>query len=265
MDRVPTVIRWRRPWGPVAGTVVVVVLVCGGVAAVARYDTGSEPTPSGSASGQEGSWRWAAYRDVEVKVPASWKNNYESARPDCIPRSATGPGKNTGGSDAPTAPYVAYGDAPRVVAAMGCRQERKPDDPDPVFGALPFALWEPYVKFDQPRPDLTVKGQYPDHEDAALSYRGWRLTRTTTHGIQITVLSAPGKSGLARAVLDSIRTVQTTHLGCPTASTVLAHHPTAPTGAPLPRAEEIGAVTVCDYQRGHADLRPQWLAPHRGP
>lgn len=139
-----------------------------------------------------------------------------------------------------------------MVGTNRCAQRRQSDDPDPVFGLLPFRLWQPYVKFDEPRPDLTVDGQNPDHRDADLSYRRWHLTRTTTHGIQVTVLSAPGDGVLAQEVLGSLRTVHTTHLGCPTGSTVLDLAPDPPTGAPLPAASRTGAVTICDYVRGQS-------------
>jgi hypothetical protein len=236
----------------VAVTVVAVALAIGVPVAAVSHGHGTAPTPSRSSYSDQHGWRWAAYRDVEVKVPASWKDDYASVRPDCIPRKATGRGPKADTGEAPTAPYVTYGDAPIVIPTMGCRPERGPGDPGPTFGALPFRLWQPYVEFDVPRPDLTVNGQSPERKDAELSYRGWHLTRTTTHGIQITVLSTPGKNMLARTVLDSLRTVRTTQLGCPTASSVLAHQPTAPIGTPLPTAEEIGGVTICDYLGGQA-------------
>ncbi len=108
----------------------------------------------------------------------------------------------------------------------------------------------PYVEFDEPRPDLTVGGQNPERRDADASYRGWHLTRTTTHGIQLTVLSAPGDGVLAHEVLGSLRTVRTTRLGCPTGSTVLDRAPEPPAGGPLPAPSDIAAVTICDYLRG---------------
>jgi hypothetical protein len=239
---------------PVVAVALALALAIAVPAAVVSHDRGTVPAHSGPRSSDQHGWRWVGYRDVEVKVPASWEDDYASARPDCIPRKATGRGPKADSADAPTAPYVTYGDAPVVVFAMACHQQRRRGDPDLVFGALPFRLWQPYVEFDEARPDLTVNGQYPEHRDADLGYRGWHLTRTTTHGIQITVLSAPGKNTLARTVLDSLRTVRTTQLGCPTDSNVLAHHPTAPIGAPLPPAKEVGAVTICDFQRGHGGM-----------
>ena len=172
-------------------------------------------------------------------MPASWHDGYAASSPACA-----------GASDAPTAPYVTYDDASRVFGADGCAQPRQVDQPGPAFGRLPFRLWVPYVKLDEPRPDLTVDGQNPDHGDADLSYHGWHLTRTTTHGIQLTVLSAPGDGVLAQEVLGSLRTVRTTQLGCPTGSTVLDRAPDPPVGAHLPAPSDIAAVTICDYTRG---------------
>ena len=229
----------RRRWATAAIVWVLASLLLGCSAAVPSHPYARALPPTRAVDSAGNGWRWAAYRDVEVKVPARWPDAYAPSSPGC-----------GDGSDAPTTPYVTYDDASRVYGADGCARQRQVEHPGPAFGLLPFRLWVPYVEFDEPRPDLTVGGQSPDRRDADATYRGWHLTRTTTHGIQLTVLSGPGDGALAHEVLGSLRTVRTTHLGCPTGSTVLDRTPEPPVGAQLPAPSEITAVTICDYTRG---------------
>jgi hypothetical protein len=201
----------------------------------AEVGTGETPEPD------EG-WRWVGIRDVEVLAPATWKFDYEAVRPDCID---AGNPRDPWARDVPAAPYVTLGTPNRVVPAIGCNRKRNPGDPGPAFGALPFALWQPFVKFSQARADL----EDPSHTDGEWEYRGWKLTRRTVSGVQITVLAPPYRPTLGQIVLSSVRQVQTTTLGCEADSPAAARRFARPTGAPIPVPEAVAAVAVCHYSR----------------
>lgn len=187
-------------------------------------------------------WRRVGIRDVEVLAPAPWKFDYEAIRPDCI--DAGNPG-DPWTKDVPAAPYVTLGTPHRGVPAIGCLRKRQPGDPDPAFGALPFPLWQPFVKLDQARPDL----EDPARTDGEWQYRGWKMTRHTVSGVQITVLAPPDRPTLGHSVLSSVRQVRTTTVGCEADSPAAARRFSRPKGAPIPAPEAVESITVCHYSR----------------
>lgn len=216
----------------------------------ALVDRGGEHVDSPTTGPEAPAWRWVSYRDVEVKAPAAWNFDYEAVRPDCIDRRA--PHDDQWAKDVPRAPYVMVGVPSRVIPSIGCFARPEPGDPDPAFGDLPFALWQPFVKLDEARPDL----DYPDRVDGQWQYRDWRLTRTTVDRVQITVLASPDDPSVGGRVLDSVRRVEITSLGCEPGSPVQAQRFAEPSGAPVPPAAEVSSVAVCEYSRmqGHAGL-----------
>ncbi|MFI7066027.1 hypothetical protein ACIBL3_33850 [Kribbella sp. NPDC050124] len=210
---------------------------------ISGHDNPSAP-PSGSPTTgwAHREWRWVSYRNVEVKAPAAWNYDYGAARPDCInPRNPTDPWAR----DVPNAPYVMVGVPARVVPSIGCSRKPEPGDPDPAFGDLPFAWWQPYIKLDEARPDL----DYPDRKDGQWQYRDWRLTRTTVDDVQISVLAPPDDPSLGGAVLSSVKHVEITSLGCETDSPAQGERFAAPSGSPIPAADEVAAVAICEYSR----------------
>lgn len=238
--------RRRRRIAIGAATAAVVAALVVPFALIDRGDEPAEPTTTGT---EDPAWRWVGYRNVEVKAPSAWDFNYEALRPDCII-----PGELEGQwtKDVPRAPYIMVGALNRPVPAIGCFGGSAAGDPDPAFGHLPFALWQPFVKLDEARPDLN----YPDRQDGQWKYRQWRLTRATVGQVQITVLAPPDDPSLGATVLSSARKVKITSLGCETSSPVQGQRFAEPSGSPVPAAEEVGAVAVCEYSRwqGHAGL-----------
>ena len=167
--------RPRRPWWivsaaaaavVVAAVVIVPFVVRGG----ADRPASSEPTSSSTAP--NGSWQWISYRDIEVKAPAGWPPAVEPLKPECIFDDLTGPAA----SDVPRTPYVSVGDPDRPMTASLCVRLPQPGDPpapvavpDPAFGALPFPLWQPYVKLAAAMPDLKAENR----KDGQWQFRGW--------------------------------------------------------------------------------------------
>lgn len=237
----------RRPWWlisvTVAATVVMVILVV----SILAWDGGDPPTSPADTSpvvAEDGDdWRWVSFRDLEVKAPAAWAFDYEAGRPDCIAKPQDP--RDPWARDVPRAPYVMVGGGARAVPAIGCMRKANAGDPDPAFGALPFVLWQPYIKLDEARPDLGD----PDREDGQWDHRGWRLTRTTIDEVQVTTLAAPDAPAIGDTVLASARHVQTTDLGCDSRSPVQGERNIEPTGPPIPATEDVGAVTICEYSR----------------
>lgn len=212
-------------------------------------DRPTPPSDSPTTGWEDGDSRWISYRDVEVRAPAAWNYDYEAVRPDCIdPRNPKDPWAH----DVPNAPYVMVGVPARAVPQVGCFRKAAPGDPDPAFGALPFTWWQPFIKLDEARPDL----QYPDRMDGQWQYHDWRLTRTTIDGVQISVLAPPGDAALGRDVLSSVRQVEITSLGCETDSPAQSERFAQPNGPPIPAADEVAAVAICEYSRidGRAGL-----------
>jgi hypothetical protein len=216
----------------------------------ALADRGGKQAESPTTGQEDPAWRWVSYRDVEVKAPAAWNFDYEALRPDCIDRRT--PRHDPWAKDVPRAPYVMVGVPNRPVPLIGCLHDPAPGDPDPAFGDLPFTLWQPFVKLDEARPDL----DYPDRNDGQWQYRDWRLTRATIDQVQITVLASPEDPSLGGSVLDSVRRVETTSLGCEPGSPVQAQRFAKPSGSPVPAADQVASVAVCEYSRrqGHAGL-----------
>lgn len=238
----------RRPWWLVGLAAAVAVTAVVLVVPTLSGDRADDPVPPGGpkpTNVDEGwDWRWVSYRDVEVKAPANWHFDYETLRPDCI-KDAQRP-RDPWARDVPPAPYVMVGVPWRSSPAIGCFRKPEPGDPDPAFGQLPFALWQPFVKLDEARPDLD---EYPDRKDGQWEYRDWTLTRTTVGPVQITVLAPPTDSSLGDRVVASARQVETTSLGCDPGSPVQGVRFARPNGSPVPRADEVAAVAVCEYAR----------------
>lgn len=254
---VPPLRATGRPWLSFVLVAAAVLVVIGGTLAVVGRDDGrrAEPTPAGYWNGRV--TQWLSFRDIEVMAPAGWPVAYEAVRPDCIAVRPDGSVLDTRWSaDVPRKPYVSFGTSGGVVDAIGCIRRRTERDPDPAFGDVPYSLWQPHVRIVAARPD----SEAPDDQDADVRYRGWHLTRTTTHGVQITVLSAPGDDELATGVLGSLRVVTTNHLGCRVESTVLSHPATVPNRGPLPDPDAVSSVSVCEYQTGPSG---QGLGPSR--
>lgn len=205
------------------------------------------PTPTGPTDDRD--WRWAGVRDLEVQVPAEWGFAYDAVRPDCIDRETL---RGSWARDVPRAPYVMVGTPPRGVPAIGCFPEQRPGDPPAVFGALPFRLWQPYVQLALARTDLDD----PTYENGTWQHDGWTLTRTTVGDVQVAILGSPRDDGLAERVLESARSVETTHAGCDPDSPIQAEKFVEPDGAPVPPAAEVAAIAVCEYARepGRAGL-----------
>lgn len=238
-------VRRRARWLAPVLVAAVVLAVVGGTTVILR-DSGSTPVrPAESSSYWEThAWRWIGIRDVEVKAPAGWDPEFEVGRPDCIRLGTDDVVK--AGSVPPELkdPYVVLGDPSRLVRLIGCSRDRKAGDPDPIFGQIPFPLWQPYVKIVEAK-DV----DRPEYQDAQMSFRDWRLTRVTTRGLQITVLSAPGDEDLGSAVVGSLRTVTTTELGCPVESELLGIGTTQVDidARPLPRPADVQSIVVCEY------------------
>ena len=236
--------RYRITIGAATAAVVTALLV-----PFALVDRGGEHVDPPANSSEDPAWRWVSYRNVEVLAPPAWEFDYEPIRPDCIALGVRG-GQWT--KDVPRAPYVMVGVPNRAIPAVGRVGGPEPGDPDPAFGQLPFALWQPFVKLDEGRPDLA----YPDRKDGQWQYRDWRLTKATVDGVQITVLASPEDPSVGSRVLDSVRKVEVTNLGCepdsPAPGRAVRHAERVP-GA---RRGRRGAVAVCEYsrRRGHAGL-----------
>lgn len=251
-DRVQFTPRSRTRWVlPLAAAVTVAALALPLAAFVRDHASPGPATPETSGP-VDNSWRWIAFRDVEAQAPAAWDYDYEPVRPDCIRIGVDASEGDIWRADVPDRPYVTVGVPNRMVPAIGCVRRPQPGDPDPAFGALPFALWQPYVKLDEARPDLADS----DRQNGRWQYEGWQLTRTTLGRVQITVLASPDDPDLAETVMASARQVETTTLGCPTTSPVDAQQFTKPTGAPVPAAVDVAAVAICEYSRrpGHDGL-----------
>lgn len=233
--------RRRSRTGLAAGLAVLALVVGTGVAVTALTDDRKDAAPVEEVHDD---WRWVAFRDVEVKVPPTWWHDYETLLPGCVQRPLRR--GDPWASDVPRAPYVTVGTPSRPVPMIGCLGRPKPGDPDPAFGALPFELWQPFVKLDLARPDL----DRPERDEGTWEHRGWHLTRRTTHGVQITVLAQD--PDVAKGVFDSLRTVETTALGCPTNAPLIRGRFPVPVAAPVPRAEDVEAVAICQYARADA-------------
>lgn len=208
-----------------------------------REKGAGQPTgPSTGATAPAGDWRWVAFRDIEVRVPADWAYANPPLRPDCITR---GDASDPWARDVPRAPYVSVGIANTVVPAVGCSPVRKAGDPPKAFGDLPFKLWQPHVQltaFHSEWQRLTqVVGRW--------SYHGWKLSRDVLHGVVVSVLAPPGQSNLVTQVVDSARTVTRTTLGCDPASPAQRVGFARPDSGDLPAPEEVTAVTLCEYAR----------------
>lgn len=239
--------RRRRRIAIGAATAAVITVV---VVPFALVDRGGDRAEPPTTSPEDPAWRWVAFRDVEVQAPAAWRFDYEAIRPDCIiPGEPDGPWTK----DVPRAPYVTVGVPSRPVPLIGCFGGPATGGPDPAFGPLPFALWQPFVKLDEARPDL----DYPDRKDGEWQYRGWRLTRTTVDQVQVTVLGSPEDPSVASRVFDSVRRVPITTVGCETGSPVQGRRFATPSGPSVPPAHLVGFVAVCEYSRnqGHAGLQ----------
>lgn len=229
-----------------ASLLLLLVMGCG--APVADVQEGM-PTEGGSAAAVEKGRRAVSVRGVEVDVPATWADDWEAVRPDCIDPGAR---RDPWAADVPEAPYVTLGADLRPVPLIGCVRERGAGDPGPEWGDLPFALWQPHVGVEEARPDL----RDPTRTDGTWQHRGWRLTRATVAGVQVTVLAPPGHPELGREVVASARPVTFTALGCESTSPVKARRWVRPTGAPLPSPEDVAAVAVCEHARRRAASTP---------
>jgi hypothetical protein len=228
-------VHWRAPL-LIAVTVLAVVGAANGIAGTKGHKTDQPPMAGAGLDNAQ----WIGIRNIEVQAPGGWKPVYEPGRPDCI-RVA---------NDAPVDPALAsqgqlvIGDPGMAVTAQACFRKPTSEDPDRRFGQLPFPLWHPYVKLERARPDMAE--QQPMYRDGTVEFHGWRLTRKTFDGVQVSVLSAPGDDGLGAAVLATVRRVEVNALGCPTEASVL-NRAVDLDGTPLPTADAISAVTVCDY------------------
>lgn len=227
-----------------AAAACVLALVVVPLALSGNGDDGAGPANPEPTAVDDPDTRWVAFHDVEVAVPTGWAFDFEALRADCI--SDGGP-DDMWAQDVPPAPYVMVGGEGRPSPAIGCTRERRPGDPGPEFGDLPFALWQPYVRLGRSRPDL--EGQQPSRRDGTWVYEGWTLTRSTIGDVQVSVLAAPGDLDLGDAVVSSARLVETTTTGCDPESGVRAEEFAVPDGPPVPDAAEVGAVAVCLYGR----------------
>lgn len=245
---VPVPGRRRRVLPQLLVAAVVLAVIGGAYAVLRENDPGPTPVPPTVSQSywENRDWRWIGVRDVEVKAPADWAPEYEVGRPDCI-RLGTDDVVTPGMVPVSlTDPYVVIGNPGFATTSQGCFQINGPDDPPPAFGELPFPLWQPYVKI-QASWRGPAKAR-PENQDAELEFRGWRLTRTTTAGVQVTVLSEPGDEELAAEVLRSLRRVEVNDVGCPARSTMLANGIRVDLdAAPLPAPDEVAAVAICDY------------------
>ncbi len=237
----------RRPWWAVS-VAAVAVLVLGVVIVPLLFGRSDRPlggaTRSGAASTADG-WRWVSYRTLEVQAPADWAYGYSALRPDCIGPDDIAAAR--AGAGVPHAPYVMVGGQNRPSPATGCPSNAPTQDPpDPAFGALPFALWQPFVQLDTPS-----NNQVPAATtmDGRWDYHQWRLTRATIAGVQVTVLSAPQDPSLGTRVIASARTVQVNSLGCRTDAPIVADQLVRPSGPALPATELVSTVTICEYAR----------------
>lgn len=106
-------------------------------------------------------WQWVSFREVEVRAPADWNYTYEAGRPDCIDDPADP--NDPWATEVPRSPYVTVGPPARAVPAIGCFRKPEPSDPPRAFGAVPFALWQPYVKLDLARNDLDDSARKDGH------------------------------------------------------------------------------------------------------
>ena len=193
----------RWPWWAAAlavATAVAVGIVV--VSVVTGGDDSSRSAPPAMTGDRD--WQWVSFRDVEVRAPADWTYAYDAGRPDCIDDPADP--DDPWATDVPRSPYVTVGTPARPVPAIGCFRKPKPSDPPRAFGAVPFALWQPYVKLDLARNDFDD----PARRDGHWEHRGWHLSRTTIDNVQVTVLSPPDDPTLGGAVTASVRHVRTT-------------------------------------------------------
>lgn len=243
------VLRPRRRWLPAVVVAAAVLAVVAGTTVLLEDDAGKSPTAAAdSPTGQEREWRWVGIQDVEVRVPAGWDAALEVTRADCLEAGTDDPPDLSLMPADLRRPYVVIGSVFQVSTLQGCGRRTTDHDPDPAFGEVPFPLWQPYVKVETAwkSPEDTDEVP-PTSQDTVKTFRGWKLTRATEDGVQISVLSAPGDDDLAAQVLASRRTVTTTVDGCTPTVTTPSDKRTAPDGAPWPAADSIGAVAICDY------------------
>lgn len=238
-DEAPRVRARRRPWWLIGTAAAVAAAATIVVPSLLAGDKEPDRTP---VIRDGGDWQWVGLRDVEVQAPAGWTYDYEAVRPDCI--NVDNP-HDPWAKDVPEMPYISVGSPNRGIPTIGCLREPQAGDPDPAFGALPFALWQPYVKLEGARPDL----DYAEHQDGEWRYRDWHLTRATIGAVQLTVLAPPSRPELGETVVESARRVEVTHLGCDPESPAQNERFAVPDGLPVPSAGDVAAVAVCEYSR----------------
>lgn len=232
----------RRTWwvagaaaAAVVAAVTVPVLMVGGNEREANIVDDS-PTPSPSPSLDRG-YRWLGYRAIEVQVPRAWPLDYSPARPDCATLD-----RHYAGPDRAYVEIAAPGSG--VSVDIGCFPEEPPAEMPDEFGVLPFDLWQPHV---------TLADPWGERPDGDWSYEGWRLTRRTVEGVQVTVLASPDDPELTDDVLDSAHTVAVDHNGCETTSAVQAVEYQRPNAPPVPKPSEVAVIAVCQYDRQGTD------------
>ena len=238
----------------VVAALVVAAVVLGASVAAPRLLGGQDPVaPSGAKQTtpvDESQWQWVGLHAIEVRAPIGWGYAREAVRPDCI--NPDDP-KDPWGTAVPVAPYVTVTSLQQAVPLIGCTAPR-PGNPDPAFGDLPFALWQPHVRLD------AVTASTSQQPGGRWTHEGWRLSRRTFGDVQVSVLTPPEGSDIAEQVFASARTVETNHLGCATATPFSEGLP-EPGGAPVPPAADVEAIAVCDYSRidGAEGLQGSWL------
>ena len=200
----------------------------------------------------ESQWQWIGLHTLEVRAPAGWGFQREVERPDCIDPDEP---DEIWGLGVPASPYVTFTAVQQAVPQVACVAPR-PGNPDPAFGDLPYPLWQPHVRLDAVRPEVSDQ---PDRTDGQWTFEGWHLARRTFDDVQVTVLSAPGSPELSGRVFGSARTVETNDDGCDTTSPFGEGFP-RPGGPDVPAGSDVGGVAVCEYVRlpGSEGLQGSW-------
>lgn len=274
---IPTRVRRRRTWLPVAAAAVllagfgIAVGVVGagggsqgsggghgsdseGAAAPAGTGWASPVMPGDRTAGPRAAGKGSLGRDVTPKAEPpdptmQWVSRYDVevqvpsswvyAAPSAHPDCIQRPGDRW--DDAPRKPYVAEDVTGRAVDQIRC----PPRSTAPAeFGELPFELWQPSLSFTRGGPSADLAG------DGTWTYRGWTLTRWTVSDVQLTLLTGPGNDHLAARVRDSARTFTVDANGCPATSPVQGEALATPPAVTSASRLTPRSISVCQYRRG---------------
>ncbi|OIJ23646.1 hypothetical protein [Nocardioides luteus] len=186
--------------------------------------------------------RWAVRYDIAFQVPQEWADATAPALPECIAE----PGDQW--DTVPRTPYVAN-ITNQPVPTIACNETKDRDFP-PVFGKVPFSLWQPYVLIQKPEKGDT-------YETGSWEHEGWLLTRVRIEDAYATILTGPGDDKVNYEIKGSLRTTPKDPYGCETASPLATgdqvRPKTKPATSPL-EGDAPESIAICEYEPSSASL-----------